>query len=81
MTPDIGFSFLIPAPELGLYQLLRDFQAGIAGILGFLGVILTLWINARLARAARLNAIEHERTSVRVAFAEELKLIEKSLKD
>jgi hypothetical protein len=41
---------------------LQPFQPGIVGLLGFLGVMATLWWNGHLARTARRETIEHTRT-------------------
>ncbi len=51
------------------------YQTFLVGLLGFLGVMATLWWNARLARVARIEAAAHERATLRVAIIEELKLV------
>jgi hypothetical protein len=58
------------------YAIFKDFQSGIVGIIGFIGVMLTLGFNARQARIGREAAISHQKETVRVALAEELRLIE-----
>ena len=80
MWPDAGFSFLIPFHGRGVYDVLKDFQGGLVGILGFGGVMITLLYNARTARAVRQQVIVHERTTLRVALSVELKMIANSLK-
>ena len=51
--------------------MLKDFQSGIVCILGFIGVIITLWVNAHLAQVARdeqirdLRASRYKRLSIR----------------
>lgn len=47
------------------------------GILGFLGVMGTLWFNAWLARRQRREELRHERQTLRAALIEELKIIQK----
>jgi hypothetical protein len=54
----------------------KDYQSAIVGAVGFLGVMLTLWVNARLARISRETTITHQRNSVRAAIAGELGLLE-----
>ena len=44
------------------------------GILGFVGVIATLWINAWQVRRQRRKELCHERQTLRVALAEELRI-------
>lgn len=51
------------------------YQTFFVGLLGFLGVMATLWWNARLARAARTATIDHDRAVIRTALQEELKAI------
>ncbi len=52
-----------------------------AGIIGFFGVIATLWINAWLVRLQRRKELCHERQALRVALAEELRINRKSFVD
>lgn len=59
-------------------EALRQFQAGITGVIGFAGVMLTMWWNARLARNARDAAIRHERETLSIALIEELKVLRDS---
>jgi len=57
------------------------YQTFIVGVLGFTGVMLTLWWNARQARRQREAVIEHDRTSVRRALLEQLKFLKLSFED
>ena len=52
-----------------------------AGIVGFFGVIATPWINAWLVRLQRRKELCHERQTLRVALAEELRINRKSFVD
>jgi hypothetical protein len=54
------------------FSFLKDYQSGLVGILGFAGVITTLWWNARIAEQARLRLTEQERTAVRSGLVAEL---------
>jgi hypothetical protein len=78
-TPDL--SFLIPPHTPDWYDAIRDFQSLAVGIVGFTGVILTLFISARQARTALAETIEHQRRALRVAVVEELKQIKASLSE
>jgi hypothetical protein len=49
------------------------------GVLGFAGVIITLLVNARLARRGREEKRRHERQALRAALVEELKINRESL--
>jgi hypothetical protein len=53
---------------------LRTYQTLIVGVLGFSGVILTLAINAWLARCADRRKIAHEANVLRTAIIEEMKI-------
>jgi hypothetical protein len=52
---------------------LKGLQSALVGFLGFSGVMVTLWWNARLARLGREAAAEQERRSLRTALVEELR--------
>lgn len=65
-----GLEVILVAPS----QLL-PFQTFIVGGLGFLGVVVTLIVNASLARSQREAVATHERTCLRVALKEELTLL------
>ncbi|MDR3473738.1 MAG: hypothetical protein P4M09_18940 [Devosia sp.] len=75
--PDL--SFLIPSQAQCWYAVLKDFQSGVTGLLGFVGVMLTLWWNGRISRVGRAETQIHHRNTLRVALAEELSLIEEDL--
>jgi len=62
-----------------LHDALKDFQSGIVGLLGFSGVIITLWWNARLARNAREQQISQARSTIRTAMREELECVQEEL--
>jgi hypothetical protein len=59
---------------------LKEFQSLVVGTLGFAGVILTLFVNAYLARKARRDSVNHDRSLIRIALLEELKIIESAFK-
>ena len=61
-----------------LYQIAKDFQTLIVGMLGFTGVIYTLYTNARLAREQHTRNVAHEREVLIKALRAELGLIKKS---
>jgi hypothetical protein len=51
-----------------------QFQTLIAGLVGFSGVILTLAFNAYLSRAQEERRVNRDRSSLRIALIEELKV-------
>ena len=53
---------------------IENHQTLTVGIIGFLGVIATLWNNARQAGIQRRKELFHERQTLRVALAEELRI-------
>ena len=55
------------------------FQTAIVGVLGFAGVIIALFINAWLLRKDRLETLDWERTALRTALVEELRILKLSL--
>lgn len=57
------------------------FQTVIVGVIGFAGVIFTLWYNGRLAHDQRRDERRKEREALRAALAEELKINRDSLKE
>jgi hypothetical protein len=59
---------------------LKEFQTLAVGSIGFLGVIMTLIVNAHLARKARRETIDHDRRLIRIALREELKIIQSAFK-
>jgi hypothetical protein len=62
-----------------LYNILKDFQSGIVGILGFAGVIITLWWNAHLARISRVQQIDQTRLTMQTALRTELQSVREEL--
>ncbi len=58
---------------------LERFQAGIVGIVGFLGVIVTLIVNAWIARSRDRDARNHERRSLSRALLAELRSYRQSV--
>lgn len=60
---------------------IEKFQTLIVGLLGFVGVIGTLWINAKLARQQRRDELAHERDTLRTALIEELRINRHSLRE
>jgi hypothetical protein len=61
--------------------LLKEYQTLVVGILGFTGVILTLFTNARLNRKQHTRQIEHERTALKAALSIELSIIRDAFRD
>lgn len=55
-----------------MYEILKEFQTAIVGIVGFVGVILTLAMNARLARRQHELETHARRTAVRASLLAEL---------
>ena len=58
---------------------LKGYQILIGGIIGFCGVIVALWSNAKQLRRQRLKERFYERQALRVALIEELKINRSSL--
>ena len=57
-----------------IWTWIENHQTLTVGIIGFLGVIVTLCINAMLARTQHRKELCHERQTLRVALAAELKI-------
>ena len=55
------------------------FQTAIVGVVGFAGVVITLVVNASLVRRERQETLKQERTAMRTALVEELKILKLSL--
>jgi hypothetical protein len=72
---------LLPTHSAGkrVLYIVKDLQSGIVGIQGFVGVILTLLRNARLAEVARTKKIDQTRTTVQSALLQELLSIRENL--
>jgi len=66
---------------MALWSEIQHFQTLIVGIIGFAGVIATLWFNARQARNQRIDERHHESEALRTALIEELKIIRESVTD
>ncbi len=64
-----------------LWTVIETFQNLIVGIIGFGGVIFTLWFNSKEAREQRRDERQHDRETLRVALTEELKINRHSLKE
>jgi hypothetical protein len=62
-------------------EFVRQYQNLLVGGIGFAGVIVTLIVNARLARRQHERQVEHERTLVRVALRAELKAVAEAYRD
>ncbi len=62
-----------------MVEYVERFQTAIVGVLGFAGIIITLIVNARLARLARERMRHDERASIRAALMAEMKIIKDSL--
>lgn len=60
---------------------LQEYQALLGGTLGFIGVIITLVVNATLARKARQDERNHERDTLRTALITELRVHERRLQE
>jgi len=59
---------------MGDFDLLARYQTGLVGLLGFAGVIVTLWWNASLSARAQRRAVKSEIASLRAALLAELTL-------
>jgi hypothetical protein len=61
------------------YEIVKDFQSGIVGILGFIGVIITLWWNANVAAVARNDQLHDAEFTLQSALHQELASIRQEL--
>jgi len=61
------------------YNLIKDFQSGLVGILGFIGVIITLLFNAHSAEQTKLQERNQARQTLQSALREELRSIDEEL--
>lgn len=61
-----------------VYQIVKDFQTIIVGLLGFSGVIFTLRMNAKLLQKQHERSVKHDREVLRTALRAELKLSRKA---
>lgn len=64
---------------MSLWSWIQGHETLAVGIIGFAGVISTLWITAWQAREQRREERRHERQTLRAALIEELKIIRDSL--
>lgn len=62
-------------------EFVEKFQSGIVGLLGFVGVIITLIVNAKFAREERQEARKHDRDALTTALTEELRLVKLAFQD
>lgn len=58
--------------------LFKTFQSFFVGLLGFIGVIITLLANAKIQRETQKRNVEHKTNSLRTALKAELNSIKKS---
>lgn len=64
-----------------MYSAIKDFQWLLVGAVGFVGVIVTLLVNAGLARRQHTRQVEHDATVLRLALRAELETIRHILRD
>ena len=64
-----------------MYDFIKDFQTLIAGILVLIGVVVTLWQNASVARKQCENQRNHQQNNLREALLAELKINHDALVD
>lgn len=72
---------VISEPIFLFFNLVKDFQSLIVGVIGFAGVIITIIVNNYLLRKQEMYIINQKRMSISVAIATDLKLIAKGLTD
>lgn len=66
---------------MAFWDALETYQTIVVGVVGFGGVIITIWFNAKIARDERRSERDHERYTLRVALIAELKINRDSLTD
>ena len=64
-----------------LLQFFKCYQAFIVGVLGFSGVIFTIFMNSKISRDQHSRQIKHEQETVRTAIYSELEVIRKIFQD
>jgi hypothetical protein len=64
-----------------VYQFVQNFQGMIVGLIGFTGVIVTLLVNARIARIQHDRQISHQATVVRNLIRVDLRKMRDIFKD
>ena len=62
-----------------VWDAFETYQTLLVGFFGFAGVIITLLVNAKIARDRRCDERDHERAMLRIALAEELNINRESL--
>ena len=62
-----------------LLATIKEFQSLFVGIIGFGGVMLTIWLNASQARKQRQDERQHNRATLRTALIAELKIHRNSI--
>ena len=72
---DQAHASAVPTPFI------RQFQTLVVGIVGFVGVVITLMVNAVLARRQQDRAIRHQTNTLRVALRAELEIIREAFLD
>lgn len=65
---------------VGVFNILERFQTGIVGLIGFAGVIITLFVNACITRRHANEARGHERVTLARALLTELSSHRRSVK-
>jgi hypothetical protein len=61
------------------YEVVKDFQSGIVGILGFTGAIITLWYGAHVTAVARNEQFHDSQVTLQSALQQELVSIRQEL--
>lgn len=59
-----------------LYEFLKEFQTALVGIVGFAGVILTLFVNAKAVRKQHELELESRRTNVKKVVHADIKAMQ-----
>jgi hypothetical protein len=57
---------------MNLLTIIKDYQSGLGALVGFLGVMTTLFVNAWLGRRQHSRKIAHERRAVRAGLLADL---------
>jgi hypothetical protein len=65
---------------MSFWDWVQRFQSAVVGVIGFAGVIITLIVNAHLARTQQDRAIAHDRQMVQVALVAELTKVRDTIK-
>ncbi len=67
--------------DIIMVDLLSEYQTFIVGLLGFIGVVITMIVNAKIQRNLQIRQRQHEAESVRTALLVELRANVKIYKD